>query len=245
MAMSRTARVVAALVAVVSVVALPACTGRSGRSNAGDLDIGILDSIDQRGAYVAAYEFGRNLREQGIAVEESVLMQGMRDGFGAARPRMTEAEMHRVMLEFRAELERRERARSVERAQRNRDEGEAFLEANRSRTGVVELPSGLQYEILRPGSGAPPVSGGRVTVHYEGRLVDGTVFNTSYGMGRPATFAIDEVIPGWREALMLMRPGSRWRIVLPPALAFGTDSPSPQIGPGATVIFDIELLAVE
>lgn len=228
--------------------ALAACSNepeQAVQTGAAGIGAGDLQSLDQRGAYVAAYELGRNLAEQGVRADVRLLAQGIRDGFNGARPLLTDAEMHRAMLEFGNELERRQQERAVATDERNRSEGEAFLRSNRQRPGVTELPSGLQYEVLQEGTGPRPSPSDRVTVHYEGRLLDGTVFNTSEGMGRAMSFTVDEVIPGWREALLMMHEGARWRIWLPPELAFGERSPGPLVGANATVVFDIELLSVE
>lgn len=122
--------------------------------------------------------------------------------------------------------------------------GQAFLEKNKERAGVVELPSGLQYEILVEGNGAKPSATDSVTCHYHGTLIDGTVFDSSVQRGQPATFPLNRVISGWTEALQLMPVGSKWRLFLPPNLAYGEQQVSAQIGPNSTLIFDVELLAI-
>jgi FKBP-type peptidyl-prolyl cis-trans isomerase FklB len=152
--------------------------------------------------------------------------------------------MHEAMLQLGQELERRQQEQLAAQGERNLAEGTAFLESNRRRPGVVTLPSGLQYEVVRPGSDVRPGAADEVTVHYEGKLIDGTVFNTSYGLGRPMEATVNELVPGWQEALLLMGEGARWRIFLPPPLAYGDRSPSPLVGPNATLIFELELIAV-
>lgn len=233
------AAVMASAVALVAVACSePAPTNRD------DLEASDLETLTQRGVYATGYDLGRNLREQGVDVDSSALIRGLIDGLENRRPLLADGEMHEAMLEFRDELEARQQTRLAEQGVRNLAEGAAFLESNRSKPGVVTLPSGLQYEVLREGTGPRAGSADEVTVHYEGKLLDGTVFNTSYGLGRPMTAAVGEVIPGWREALGLMNEGALWRIYLPPHLAYGDRSPSPLIGPNATLIFEIELLSV-
>lgn len=122
--------------------------------------------------------------------------------------------------------------------------GEAFLARNAVSEGVTVLPSGLQYRVLRPGSGASPEPGGQVRVNYEGRLIDGTVFESSYGGDKPAEFSLRRVIPGWREGVPLMREGGEWEFFIPPELAYGATSPAPEIAPNSTLVFKIELLNV-
>ena len=226
----------AALVAV-------GCSG-SAPTNRDDLEASDLETLTQRGVYATGYDLGRNLREQEVDVDSSALIRGLIDGLENRRPLLVNGEMHEAMLEFRDELARRQQARLTEQGARNLAEGAAFLESNRSKPGVVTLPSGLQYEVLREGTGPRAGSADEVTVHYEGTLLDGTVFNTSYGLGRPMTAAVGEVIPGWREALVLMNEGARWRIYVPPQLAYGDRSTIPLVGPNATLIFEIELLSI-
>ncbi len=230
------------MVATLALVAT-ACT-QPASTNRDDLRATDLESLAQRGVYVTAYELGRNLREQGVEVDLDAMIRGFVDGLDDRPPLLTDGEMHEVMLEFRDQLERRQQARVAEQGGRNLAEGAAFLESNRDKPGVVSLPSGLQYEVLREGTGRRPASADEVTVHYEGKLIDGTVFNTSYGLGRPMEATVSELIPGWREALLLMGEGARWRIFLPPQLAYGDRSPSPLVGPSATLIFELELIAV-
>ena len=123
-------------------------------------------------------------------------------------------------------------------------DGAAFLEQNGQREGVVTLPSGLQYEVLAEGDGASPGPTSTVTTHYHGTLIDGTVFDSSVQRGQPASFPVNRVIAGWTEALQLMQVGDKWRLYLPPELAYGDRGAGGAIGPGATLIFEVELLDV-
>jgi len=131
-----------------------------------------------------------------------------------------------------------------EKAAANLQAGQDFLAANKANEGVVALPSGLQYQVLKEGSGAKPGARDKVTCHYHGTLIDGTVFDSSVQRGQPATFPLDRVISGWTEGLQLMPTGSKWRFFIPPNLAYGDRQVSAQIGPNSTLIFDVELIAV-
>lgn len=128
--------------------------------------------------------------------------------------------------------------------QNNAAAARRFLAANGKRPGVKTTQSGLQYKVLSPGNGASPQPTDQVTVNYRGTLLDGTVFDSSYERGQPATFALNKVIPGWQEALSMMKPGAKWQIFIPPELAYGPNSPAPQIPPNALLKFDVELLKV-
>jgi len=131
-----------------------------------------------------------------------------------------------------------------EKAEANLKAGKDFLEANKQKTGVVALPSGLQYEIITEGTGAKPTATSSVTCHYHGTLIDGTVFDSSVKRGQPATFPLNRVIKGWTEGLQLMPTGSKWRFFLPPDLAYGEQQVSAQIGPNSTLVFEVELLSI-
>jgi FKBP-type peptidyl-prolyl cis-trans isomerase FklB len=130
-----------------------------------------------------------------------------------------------------------------EKAAANLKAGQEFLEANKNKPGVVSLPSGLQYEVLTEGTGSKPLATNKVTCHYHGTLIDGTVFDSSVHRGQPATFPLNAVIKGWTEGLQLMAAGSKWRFFIPPHLGYGDRQVSAQIGPNSTLIFDVELLS--
>jgi FKBP-type peptidyl-prolyl cis-trans isomerase FklB len=130
-----------------------------------------------------------------------------------------------------------------EKAEANLKAGQEFLEANKSKPGIVALPSGLQYEVLTEGAGAKPLATNKVTCHYHGTLIDGTVFDSSVRRGQPATFPLNAVIKGWTEGLQLMPAGSKWRFFIPPHLGYGDRQVSAQIGPNCTLIFEVELIS--
>jgi FKBP-type peptidyl-prolyl cis-trans isomerase len=143
------------------------------------------------------------------------------------------------------ELEKKQRAAAEEMGKKNLAEGEAFLAENAKRPEVQTTLTGLQYEVLTEGTGAQPTANDQVEVHYTGQLLDGTVFDSSVDRGIPATFGVTQVIPGWVEALQLMKAGSKWRLYIPSSLAYGPNgAPGSPIGPNSTLIFDVELLKV-
>lgn len=131
-----------------------------------------------------------------------------------------------------------------EKAEANLKAGEAFLEANKLKPGVITLPSGLQYEVLHEGTGPKPKASNKVTCHYHGTLIDGTVFDSSVKRGVPATFPLNMVIKGWTEGLQLMNVGSKWRFFIPAALGYGSKQVSAEIGPNSTLVFDVELIDI-
>ena len=142
-------------------------------------------------------------------------------------------------------MEERQQAEAAEKGKINREAGEAFLAENAKRPEVKTTATGLQYEIVKEGDGPMPTAQDSVTVHYTGKLIDGTVFDSSVERGAPATFGVSQVIPGWVEALQMMKAGSKWRLFIPSQLAYGPNGAGPVIGPDSTLIFDVELIKVE
>jgi FKBP-type peptidyl-prolyl cis-trans isomerase FklB len=142
-------------------------------------------------------------------------------------------------------MQEKRQKQQAELGAKNKTEGEAFLAANAKKEGVVTLPSGLQYQILTEGQGENPKATDQVTVQYRGTLIDGTEFDSSYSRGQPATFRLNQVIKGWTEALQLMKPGAKWKLFVPAALAYGDKGAGPKIGPNSTLIFEVELISVK
>lgn len=203
------------------------------------------NSLD-RISYALGLSMGHNFRASGIT---EINIQDFSDAvasvFYGSQPKMTIDEAKAEIQAFFTELEKKQRAQTEELASQNKALGEAFLTENAKREGVLTLPSGLQYEILTQGDGPMPQASDQVEVHYTGKLIDGTVFDSSVDRGVPATFGVTQVIPGWVEALQLMKAGSKWRLYIPSELAYGPNgAPGSPIGPNATLIFDVELLKV-
>lgn len=201
-----------------------------------------LDSL----SYALGLSMGNNFRASGI---QTINVQDFADGVAAvfygATPKMTYDEAKAVIQKFFTELEAKQREEASKMADINAKAGEQFLAENGKRAEVKTTPSGLQYEVLKEGDGPQPAADDQVVVHYTGKLIDGTVFDSSEDRGVPATFGVTQVIPGWVEALQLMKAGSTWRLFIPSALAYGPQGAGNIIGPNATLIFDVTLIEVK
>lgn len=197
-------------------------------------------------SYALGLSMGNNFRASGI---NEINVQDFADGVAAvfygARPKMTYDEAKAEIQSYFTELEKKQRATAEELGKQNKALGEQYLAENGKRAEVKTLPSGLQYEVITEGDGPVPTATDQVEVHYTGKLIDGTVFDSSVDRGVPATFGVTQVIPGWVEALQLMKAGSKWRLFIPSELAYGPNgAPGSPIGPNATLVFDVELLKV-
>lgn len=194
-----------------------------------------------KASYSMGYRFAENVERQfPEEIQTDEFIRGVRDQLTGAEAAVDAAEAERVLT---AMLEQRQ-AKAANDALATLEEGLAFLKENAEREEVTELDSGLQYEVLEEGEGPRPAATDTVTTHYEGRLIDGTVFDSSYERGEPATFPLNRVIPGWTEGLQLMSPGAKYRLYVPADLAYG-DRPAGEIPPNSTLIFDVELLEVQ
>lgn len=196
-------------------------------------------------SYALGLSMGHNFRGSGI---EKINIQDFADGVAAVydglAPRLSFDEAKKVINEFFTGLQQKQQEQAAAMAEVNEKAGRDFLLENGKRVEVKTTPSGLQYEVLKEGDGAQPGPGDQVTVHYTGKLIDGTVFDSSVDRGEPATFGVTQVIPGWVEALQLMKAGSKWRLFIPSALAYGPQGAGGVIGPNQTLIFDVELISV-
>jgi FKBP-type peptidyl-prolyl cis-trans isomerase FklB len=193
--------------------------------------------------YSLGYQIGGDLKRQQVQVNREALLQGIEDAADGIEPAMDPEAMRATLIELKRKvlaLQREERAAA---AKKNLKAGAAFLAANANKDGVVSLPSGLQYRVIEPGSGAQPKPDDTVTVHYRGRLIDGTEFDSSYSRNQPATFRADRVIPGWREALPLMKEGAKWELFIPAGLAYG-ERGTGKIPAQSTLLFEVELISV-
>lgn len=196
-------------------------------------------------SYALGLSMGNNFRSSGI---EKINVKDFADGvaavFSGEKPRMTYDEAKAEIQKFFTAMEERQRAAAEEIGKVNAAAGEEFLGKNGQRSEVKITTSGLQYEVLEEGTGIQPKATDRVMVHYTGKLIDGTVFDSSVERGEPATFGVTQVIPGWVEALQLMKEGAKWRLFIPSNLAYGPNGAGGVIGPNATLIFDVELIKV-
>ena len=196
-------------------------------------------------SYALGLSMGNNFRSSGIEkLDVADFADGVAAVFSGEKPRMSYEEAKEEIRKFFTAMEERQRAAAEEVGKANRQAGEAFLAENGKRPEVKTTASGLQYEIIEEGNGPSPKSGDQVTVHYTGRLIDGTVFDSSVERGEPATFGVTQVIPGWVEALQMMKQGAKWRLFIPSALAYCTNGAGGVIGPDATLLFDVELIKI-
>ncbi len=188
---------------------------------------------------------GNNLKKQSVEVDPALVSQGLKDALAGAKTRLTEDEAKAVLTEVQNEVRKQQQEKATEAAATNKKEGEAFLAANKGKEGVVTLPSGLEYKILTAGTGPKPAATDTVVCNYKGTLIDGKEFDSSYKRGQPATFGVSQVIKGWTEALQLMPVGSKWQLFIPSSLAYGERGAGAEIGPDATLIFEVELLSIK
>ena len=206
-----------------------------------------MDNKDfDRISYALGLSMGNNFQSSGI---KELNFKDFADGVEAVytgnTPKMTYDEAKEEIRKFFTEMENRQKEEAAKMGEVNAKAGEEFLKTNGARPEVKTTATGLQYEILAEGEGVSPKPGDNVTVHYTGKLIDGTVFDSSVERGEPATFGVTQVIPGWVEALQMMKVGSQWRLFIPSKLAYGPNGAGGVIGPNATLIFDVELLGIE
>ncbi|MDR1259120.1 MAG: FKBP-type peptidyl-prolyl cis-trans isomerase [Tannerellaceae bacterium] len=189
-------------------------------------------------SYALGLSIGNNFRTSGIRdLQTEDFVKGIKDVFADETPDIGYDEAKRIINDYFMKLQE-------DKGEINRKAGVEFLKINRHKAGVIELPSGLQYEILKKGEGAKPAAADSVKCHYHGTLIDGKVFDSSLQRGEPAIFGVSQVIPGWTEALQLMPAGSKWRLFIPSELAYGNRPAGELIGPNSTLIFDVELLSI-
>jgi FKBP-type peptidyl-prolyl cis-trans isomerase FklB len=205
----------------------------------------VLKTQKDKTSYAMGMNLGTGLRKQSIDVDPAILARGFKDAFLNGKTLLTEDEARAVLTQLQGELRKKQQEAAEKTAETNKALGLAFLESNKGKDGVVTLPSGLQYKVLQEGTGPKPVATDQVVCNYRGTLLDGTEFDSSYKRGQPATFPVTGVIKGWTEALQLMPVGSKWQLFVPAQLAYGDRGAGPQIGPNATLIFEIELISIQ
>ncbi len=187
---------------------------------------------------------GTGLHRQGVAVDPALVARGLRDAMAGGKTLLTEEEERAVLTQLQTEVRQQQQQKAHEAGAANRKEGEDFLAANKTKEGVVTLPSGLQYKILKEGTGPKPTASDTVSCNYRGTLINGKEFDSSYKRGEPTSFPVGGVIKGWTEALQLMPVGSKWQLFIPADLAYGDRGAGGDIGPGETLIFEVELLSI-
>ena len=204
-----------------------------------------MDNSLDRINYALGLSMGNNFQASGIkTINVKDFADGVAAVFEGAAPKMTYDEAKKEIKEFFEKMEAEQRAAAEKMGEVNAAAGKTFLDENGKRVEVKTTASGLQYEVLEEGTGKMPAATDSVTVHYTGKLIDGTVFDSSVERGEPATFGVTQVIPGWVEALQMMKEGAKWRLFIPSNLAYGPNGAGNVIGPNATLIFDVELIKV-
>jgi FKBP-type peptidyl-prolyl cis-trans isomerase len=194
--------------------------------------------------YSVGYRLGGDFRRQQVEMNSDMLLQGFKDATGGDKALMTEQEMATVLSNLATRVKAEQMERLKQQATENLKAGEAFLADNSEKAGVTTLPSGLQYKVITAGTGKSPQKSDKVTVHYRGTLIDGTEFDSSYSRNKPATFGVGQVIPGWTEALQLMKEGDKWELVVPSKLAYGERGAGARVPANSTLVFEVELISV-
>ena len=210
-----------------------------------DQPIGPLKNQKDKVSYAIGLDIGGTLKRQLIDVNEGLLTNGIKDGLSGAKPLMTDEQVKQVMSAFQKEMMEKQVAARKATGEKNKEEGQKFLDENKKKEGWKTTASGLQYKVVKEGSGTSPKETDTVKVNYRGTLLNGTEFDSSYKRGQPATFPVNRVIKGWTEALQLMKPGSKYELVIPAELAYGERGAGAEIGSNATLRFDVELLEIE
>ena len=208
----------------------------------------VLTDKKQKTSYSMGYNIGNAWKRQGIEandVDLDVLLSGLRDATDGKESSVSEQENRELLTAFQGELRTRREEKRKELGEKNKTEAATFLAENKNKPGVKTLPDGLQYKVITEGSGPKPTTNDTVSVNYKGTLVDGTEFDSSYKRGQPAKFKVTQVIKGWTEALQMMSPGAKWQLFIPSELAYGERGSGMNIGPNATLIFEVELLSIE
>jgi FKBP-type peptidyl-prolyl cis-trans isomerase FklB len=194
--------------------------------------------------YSLGFSIGKGLLAQGIEIDADRIAQGIKDVLSGGQTLLTEQEMQQLLSDLQKKVVAKEEAKKAAMAETNKKEGETFLSENKQKEGVITLPSGLQYKIIKTGTGAKPKETDTVVTNYRGTFIDGTEFDSSEKSG-PATFQVDRVIEGWTEALQLMEVGAKWQLFVPHSLAYGEKGAGNVIGPNQTLIVDVELLEIK
>lgn len=204
-----------------------------------------LKTFKDKLSYSLGVDMGNYLSGIGEELNYERLQLGLKDGFDGNKALLTLEEMQNVQQEFAEKMKARQEAQIKALQEKNKADGDAYLAANKARAGVIVTESGLQYEVVKEGTGAVPTAEDTVTVHYKGTMIDGKVFDDSNARGEAATFGVTQVIPGWSEVLQLMKEGASYRVVIPPSLAYGEQGVPPMIEPNSVLVFEVDLLSVE
>jgi FKBP-type peptidyl-prolyl cis-trans isomerase len=205
----------------------------------------VLKTQKEKASYAIGMNIGKTFKKDAVDVDPAIFLRGVKDALSGSKALLTDEEIKSTLTILQTQLQKQQEETMRQAAEVNKKAGDAFLAENKTKEGVVALPSGLEYKILTPGTGPKPAATDTVVCNYRGTLIDGKEFDSSYKRGQPATFPVSGVIKGWTEALQLMPVGSKWQIVVPGDLAYGDRGAGPDIGPGSTLIFEVELLSIQ
>ncbi len=196
-------------------------------------------------SYALGYQIAKVFRDHKVDINFDAYSQGFKAGISGKDPALSEADLQLTLQNFQKDMMQKQEQKQLQEAEKNQKAGQDYLTANKKKSGVMTLPDGLQYKVITKGSGTKPGTNDTVVVDYEGALIDGTVFDSSYKRGMPAKFALNAVIPGWQEILQKMTVGSTWMIYVPPELAYGSSGSPGTIPPNATLVFKIHLISID
>jgi FKBP-type peptidyl-prolyl cis-trans isomerase FklB len=214
-------------------------------SAAHSADAPALKTQKEKTSYAIGVDIGSMLSRQPVDVDIDTFLRGAGDALRKKNLLLNDQEIKEILTGLQKEMMAKQEERIKTLGEKNRKDGEAFLADNKKKEGMKTLPSGLQYKVIKEGTGKMPKATDTVTTNYRGTLIDGTEFDSSYKRGQPATFPVNGVIKGWTEALQLMKTGSKWQLFVPSDLAYGDKGAGPQIGPNSTLVFEVELLSVQ
>lgn len=206
---------------------------------------GTLKDEKAKASYALGMNLAHTVKMQPLDLDQAAFIQGIKDVLAGGKTLMTEDEMAAALTVLETEMKAKAADEAKKLGEANKVEGAAFLAANKTKEGVVTLPSGLQYKIITAGTGPKPTAADTVECNYRGTLINGKEFDSSYKRGKPLSFAVTRVIKGWTEALQLMPVGSKWQLFIPSDLAYGERGAGQDIGPNATLIFDVELISIQ
>ena len=201
-----------------------------------------LSSVEQKASYTLATDLAKNFQQQGLKIDIEAFTLGLEDALNQRPLRLSEDEMTQAIATVKKQMVEKQQAERQAQGERNQKRGEAFLAEHAKKSGVQILENGIQYEVIKSGEGNSPTEDDVIFAHYEGQFIDGTVFDSSYERGTPLKFEMGNVIRGWGEVLKLMKPGDKWKVVIPSDLAYGERGAGDRIGPHQTLIFTIELI---
>ncbi|MGD0229927.1 MAG: FKBP-type peptidyl-prolyl cis-trans isomerase [Syntrophorhabdales bacterium] len=204
-----------------------------------------LRTDKEKTSYAVGAQMGTDMKKYRMDVDPDVVAKGFRDAYTGGKLLLNDREMSQALADTQKQMAARSADVIKEDAEKNRQEGEAFLARNKTMEGVKTLPDGLQYRVIKAGAGRTPRPTDKVVVHYRGTFIDGTEFDSSYRRGQPLVFPVNSLVRGWTEALQLMKVGSKWQLFIPPQLAYGPQGAPPAIGPNETLIFELELVSIQ